>query len=50
MHLSKRLIRKKILNLFDGVVDFVTFEIFLRDGKTKLKIFRQDKNQLKKKR
>ena len=29
---------------FDGVVDFETFEILLRDGKTKLKIVRHDWN------
>ena len=39
---------KKIVDLYDGVVDFVALEILLRDDKTKLKISRQNKNQLSK--
>ncbi len=39
---------KKIVHLYDGIVDFVALEIILRDDKTKLKIARQNKNQLNK--
>ena len=37
---------KKIVHLYDGIVDFVALEILLRDNKTKLKISRQNENQL----
>ena len=32
----------KKVDIFDGVVDFIIFEILLRDNKTRLKIFRED--------
>ena len=34
--------------MLDGVVDLSVFEILLRDGKTKLKIFREEEEQQKK--
>ena len=40
--------RIKKVNLFDGVVDLKVFEILLRDGKTRLKIFREDNEKQKK--